>query len=276
LPVDHYENFPVASWLLPGALRPPIEAIYAFARGADDIADEGDLSDAARLRGLDGYRTALDRIEAGEAPSGPPFARLAWAVREYALPVGLLRDLLDAFAQDVTKRRYATYAELLDYSRRSANPIGRLVLHCFEKAGHGSRPGPAFSREQSDAICSALQFINFWQDVAVDWRKDRVYLPQEDLDRFGVGEDHIATQRADENWRALMDFQCARSRALLFSGRPLGRALPGRLGLEIRATMHGGARILDKIEASAGDVFRHRPVLQKSDWVGILARSVFA
>ena len=276
MPVDHYENFPVASWLLPAALRPPIEAIYAFARGADDIADEGDLSDAARLAGLERYRRALDRIEAGETPSEPPFARLAWAVREYALPLGLLRDLLDAFTQDVTRRRYATYAELLDYSRRSANPIGRLVLHCFEKAGGAAAPGQAFSREQSDAICSALQFINFWQDVAVDWRKDRVYLPQEDLERFGVGEDHIAQQRADEKWRALMQFQCARSRALLLSGRPLGQALPGRLGLEIRATLHGGARILDKIEAVAGDVFRHRPVLGKRDWAGILARSVLA
>jgi squalene synthase HpnC len=280
LPVDHYENFPVASWLLPAGLRPPIEAIYAFARGADDIADEGDLSDGDRLRGLDAYRAALDRIEAGEVPTDPPFARLAWAVREYTLPIGLLRDLLDAFAQDVTQRRYATYGELLDYSRRSANPIGRLVLHCFEKTG--GRPGseqgqaPVFSREHSDAICSALQFINFWQDVAIDWRKDRVYVPQEDLERFGVGEEHIRSQRADEKWRALMQFQCARSRALLFSGKPLGRALPGRLGLEIRATVQGGARILDKIDAAAGDVFRHRPVLGKRDWARILARSVFA
>ena len=271
MPVDHYENFPVASWLLPAPLRPPIEAIYAFARGADDIADEGELSEAARLRGLDRYRAALDRIEAGEEPSEPPFGRLARAVREYDLPIALLRDLLDAFAQDVTKRRYATYAELLDYSRRSANPIGRLVLHCFEK----TRAGDRFSREHSDAICSALQFINFWQDVAIDWGKGRVYLPQEDLERFGVDERQIGEQRADEPWRALMDFECARSRELLDSGRPLARALPGRLGLEIRATVHGGARILEKIEAVGGDVFRHRPVLGKLDWAGVLARAAF-
>jgi len=289
LPVDHYENFPVASWLLPARLRPPIEAIYAFARGADDIADEGELSDADRLGGLARYAEALDRIEAGETPSEAPFARLAWAAREYELPIPLLRDLLDAFSQDVTKRRYATYAELLDYSRRSANPIGRLVLHCFEKTGARPGPGPGqtwarpgpgpgvgFSREQSDAICSALQFINFWQDVAVDWRKDRVYLPREDLERFGVTEEHIAEQRADEKWQALMAFECSRSRELLMAGRPLARALPGRLGLEIRATVHGGARILDKIEAVAGDVFRSRPVLGKGDWVGILAKSVVA
>jgi squalene synthase HpnC len=280
LPVDHYENFPVASWLLPARMRPPIEAIYAFARGADDIADEGEAADTDRLQGLERYRRALDEIEAGGTPAAAPFTRLAGAVRAYTLPVALLRDLLDAFSQDVTKRRYATYAELLDYSRRSANPIGRLVLHCFEKTG--VRPGsdqgltPVFSREQSDAICSALQFINFWQDVAVDWKKGRVYLPQEDLARFGVREEQIARQQVDDAWRALMAFECARSRALLLSGEPLARALPGRLGLEIRATILGGAAILDKIEAAGGDVFRHRPVLGKWDWAGILARAVVA
>jgi squalene synthase HpnC len=276
LPVDHYENFPVASWLLPARLRPPIEAIYAFARGADDIADEGEMPDAARLEGLERYRRALDRIESGETPSEAPFGRLAGAVREYNLPIALLRDLLDAFSQDVTTRRYATYAELLDYSRRSANPIGRLVLHCFEKTSGGAGSQPGFSREHSDAICSALQFINFWQDVAVDWRKDRVYLPAEDLERFGVTVEHIAQQRVDDNWRALMEFECSRSRALLMSGRPLGQALPGRLGIEIRATLHGGARILDKIEAAGGDVFRQRPMLSKGDWMGILARAAIA
>jgi squalene synthase HpnC len=279
LPVEHYENFPVASWLLPARLRPPIEAIYAFARGADDIADEGDLPDRERLDGLDRYRSALDRIEAGAAPADAPFARLAAAVKEYDLPIQLLRDLLDAFAQDVTQTRYATYADLLDYSRRSANPVGRLVLHCFEKTalGRDDQGGASrFSREHSDAICSALQFINFWQDVAVDWSKGRVYLPQEDLDRFGVTEAQIAEQRADDKWRALMAFECRRSRELLESGRPLARALPGRLGLEIRATMYGGARILDKIEAADWDVFRRRPVLKTGDWAGILARAVVA
>ena len=145
MPVDHYENFPVASWLLPARVRPPIEAIYAFARGADDIADEGEFSDAARLHGLSRYLRALDDIEAGLTPPEAPFTRLAEAVREYRLPLPLLRDLIDAFSQDVTKKRYATYEELRDYARRSANPIGRLLLHLFQKTD-------AESLAQSDAV----------------------------------------------------------------------------------------------------------------------------
>ncbi|MGZ5033239.1 MAG: squalene synthase HpnC [Usitatibacter sp.] len=264
MPVDHYENFPVASWLLPARMRAPIEAIYAFARGADDIADEGDAPDGERLAGLDRYLRALDEIEAGKTPTGAPFERIAWAIRSHGLPVALLRDLVDAFKQDVTKKRYADFAELMDYSRRSANPVGRLLLHLF-KAGNAS---------QSDAICSALQFINFWQDVAIDWKKDRVYIPQEDLARFGVTERHIAERRADERWRALMAFECERARALLRSGAPLGRSLPGRLGLEIRATVQGGMAVADKIDAVAGDVFRNRPVLGAVDWMKILMRAL--
>ena len=267
LPIDHYENFPVASWLLPRHLRPPIEAIYGFARGADDVADEGDAPQAERLAGLDRYSRALDRIEAGAPPAEPMFARISWAIREYALPIPLLRDLIDAFRQDVVKKRYASYAELLDYSRRSANPVGRLVLHVMDM-------GSPRNAERSDAICSALQFINFWQDVEVDWRKDRVYIPQEDLERFGVREEDIAAHRADERWRALMAFECDRSRELLLRGAPLTRELPGRLGLEIRATVAGGARILDRIEAVGGDVFRQRPTLGARDWILILAKSV--
>ena len=206
LPVDHYENFPVASWLLPARLRPPIEAIYAFARGADDVADEGDLADADRVRGLERYSRALDEIEAGGTPAEPPFTKLAHAVRGYGLPIALLRDLIDAFTQDVTQRRYATYADLLDYSRRSANPVGRLVLHVMGAERWCAPPWLA----HSDAICSALQLINFWQDVEVDWRKRRIYIPQEDMARFGVTEEHIATARVDDRWQSLMRFQVAR------------------------------------------------------------------
>jgi phytoene/squalene synthetase len=285
LGIDHYENFPVASVLLPRRMRAPIEAIYGFARGADDIADEGDLPDAARLAGLDRYRAALDAIEAGRSPDAQ-FARIADAIRTYALPAQLLRDLIDAFSQDVVKKRYADFAQLMDYSRRSANPVGRLVLHVFERV-EDQKPGtdlgfhpaktevrPRFSVEHSDLICSALQLINFWQDVAIDWQKGRVYIPQEDLARFGVSEGHIASANADAKWRELMAFECARARSMLAEGSALGSELPGRLGLEIRATVAGGAAILDKIDAVRGDVFRHRPTLGKLDWIKIIGKAV--
>jgi squalene synthase HpnC len=267
LPVAHYENFPVASWLLPARLREPIEAIYAFARGADDIADEGALPDAERLAGLDRYVAALDAIERGETPPEAPFARLAEMVRAHGLPIPLLRDLLDAFRQDVTCKRYATFEALRDYCRRSANPVGRLVLHLF-----GIRD--AASLEQSDAICTSLQLINFWQDVALDWAKGRVYIPQEDLARFAVSEEQIARGAADERWERLLAFECARARSLIQEGAPLGRQLPGRMGLEIRATIAGGARILDRIDAVRGDVFTRRPRLGAVDWVLILSRAL--
>ena len=269
MPVDHYENFPVASWLLPARMRAPIEAIYGFARGADDIADEGDAPDAERLAGLDRHLAALDAIESGRAPE-PEFARIARAVAEYALPVPLLRDLIDAFRQDVVKKRYATFAELMDYSRRSANPVGRLVLHVVSLGGKTGDPSPVLS----DKICSALQFINFWQDVALDWKKGRVYIPQEDLARFGVPEDAIAKGVADDRWAALMAFECARAREMLLEGVPLARALPGRVGLEIAATIEGGRTILDRIDAVRGDVFRHRPTLTKLAWMKIIARAL--
>ncbi|MEO5692038.1 MAG: phytoene/squalene synthase family protein [Usitatibacter sp.] len=298
MPVDHYENFPVASWLLPARLRPPIEAIYGFARGADDIADEGDLSDAARLAGLARYTRALDDIEAGKTPESQ-FARIAWAISEYNLPVQLLRDLISAFSQDVVTKRYNTIGEVLDYSRRSANPVGRLLLHLFEynpktpKTGTdplfppGGKRGsvPVFgvkrfkftdetSLRWSDSVCSGLQIVNFWQDVALDWQKGRIYIPQEDLLKFGVTEQQIAEGRCDAAWQELMAFECRRARAMLEYGIPLGRSLPGRVGIEIRATIRGGLTILDKISAAKGDVFRHRPVLTRFDWARILMRSL--
>jgi squalene synthase HpnC len=269
LPVDHYENFPVASWLLPHSLRTPIEAIYAFARGADDIADEGVASDAERLDGLARYSRALDAIEAGDTPTEEPFARTAAAIRAHKLPVALFRDLIDAFSQDVVQKRYRDFAELLEYCRRSANPIGRLLLHVF---GHADREGLRYS----DAICSSLQLINFWQDVELDWAKGRVYIPQEDLARFSVDEEAIARGDAGGAWKDLMAFECERARSLLLSGAPLGRTLPGRAGLEIRTVVAGGARILDKIDAVNGDVFRFRPMLGARDWVAILVSAIFS
>ena len=267
MPVDHYENFPVASLLLPARLRRPVEAIYRFARSADDIADEGTLSDADRLAGLDAYRAELDRIERGESPSNSLFADLADVIRTWKLPIDLFRDLLDAFAQDVVKKRYDDYAQLLDYCRRSANPVGRLMLHLVGRTGDDDL-------RRSDCICSALQLINFWQDVAVDWAKDRVYLPQADLAHFGVAENQIANGHCDARWTALIDFQIERARALMLEGAPLVRRLPGRMGWEIRLTVQGGLRILERIQRVRGDVFRQRPRLGPSDWLLMGGRSL--
>jgi squalene synthase HpnC len=268
MPVGHYENFPVASILLPASLRKPVEAIYRFARSADDIADEGDAAPGTRLARLAAYQGQLVAIAAGETPADPLFGELARVIREHVLPVSLFRDLLDAFAQDVTKKRYATYAELLDYSRRSANPVGRLLLHLFKRTSERELA-------QSDAICSALQLINFWQDIDVDFTRDnRVYLPQEDMARFGVTQLHLLEKVCDAAWISLMKFQVERTRTLMLSGAPLGGALPGRIGLEIRATVQGGLRILEKIEAAGYDVFRRRPVLKGLDWPVVVARAM--
>lgn len=262
--VGHYENFPVASLLLPAEFRHPVALIYRFAREADDFADEGDLPDAVRLQSLENFGRELGRIEAGTAPGIAWFADLAAIIRTYRLPLDAFRDLLSAFAQDVVKKRYADYGEILDYCRRSANPVGRLLLVLFGSATPGNLA-------RSDAICSSLQLINFLQDVAIDWRMGRVYLPQEELARFGVSERQIADGDAGAGWERLMAYQIDRTRGLLMSGAPLGRALKGRVGLEIRMIVAGGARILDKIERVRGDVFRQRPVLRWFDWPPMLA-----
>jgi squalene synthase HpnC len=267
MPVDHYENFPVASFLVPSKLRRPMEIIYRFARSADDIADEGDALPAERLAELASYQLELDRIATGHPPQTPLFNDLAEIIDQYSLPIQLFRDLLDAFAQDVVKKRYADFPELLDYCRRSANPVGRLVLHLF---GHTK----ADQLEQSDCICTALQLINFWQDVAVDWQKDRVYIPQTDLPRFRVSESDIASEHWSANWAALMYFQIDRTNTLMRRGAPLVHALPGRLGWEIRLTVQGGLRILERLRQARGDVFHHRPKLGKWDWAVLAARSL--
>jgi phytoene synthase len=265
--VDHYENFPVASILLPPALREPIGAIYAFARSADDFADEGDRKPEERLALLDGYRVELTAIERRQASEHPLFIRLRPVISEHQLPLHLFFDLLDAFSQDVTKTRYATFMELKDYCRRSADPVGRLLLKLFHADS-------TENLRRSDEICSALQLVNHWQDVAVDWRKGRVYLPAEDLEQFGVTEEQIAASSVDDRWRQLMRFQVDRARALMQDGAPLGRALPGRIGLEIRAIVAGGLRILEKIEAVDYDVFRRRPVLDRTDWLRVAWKAV--
>ena len=265
--VDHYENFPVASLLLPRALRAPIEIIYRFARTADDFADEGDHPDDVRLARLNGYRAELDRIAAGQIPQEGLFRDVAGIVRQHGLPLSLFHDLLSAFSQDVTKKRYADFGELAEYCRRSANPVGRLLLHLFKRTSERDLAG-------SDSVCTALQLINFWQDIELDFAKGRVYLPQDEMARHGVSERHIAEQRCDAAWQSLLRFQTQRSREMILRGQPLARSLPGRIGLEIRTTIQGGLRILEKIERANYDVFRRRPVLRAFDWPVVLARAV--
>lgn len=266
MPVDHYENFPVASILLPKRLRRPVEIIYQFARQADDFADEGNIPNEERLKILDEFRNELKRIAANEALQTPLFRDVAGIVAQYQLPLQLFHDLLDAFSQDVTKKRYANFGEVLNYCRRSANPVGRLILHLYEEA-------TPQNLAYSDAICTALQIINFWQDVKKDYAIGRIYLPQDEMARFGVTEGNIADERVDAAWRELMQFQVQRARDLMKSGAPLGSILTGRIGLEMRLIIAGGLRILDKLNAADYDMFRHRPVLRPFDWVIMLAKS---
>ena len=267
--VEHYENFPVASVLLPRRLRYPVRLIYAFARQADDFADEGDDPPAARLAKLDAFRTELDRLERGEPGSTPLFRELGPVIAQYRLPIQLFRDLLDAFSQDVVKTRYAHFGEVMDYCRRSANPVGRLLLHLYGETD-------ARKLAESDGICSALQLINFLQDVRIDYAKDRVYLPQDELAQYGITEAQIAQGDTGGAWRPFMRFQIERARKLLQAGAPLGIALQGRIGLELRMIVMGGERILKKLHDVEGDVFQHRPVLRPLDWVYLTYRALRA
>ena len=260
--VGHYENFPVASLLLPAPLRRPVEIIYRFARSADDIADEGDDPADVRLRKLGAFRAQLD------APHEPLFQDVAKIIQQHGLPVQLFADLLDAFSQDGTKKSYEDYSTVLEYCRRSANPVGRLLLHLFKRTTDSDL-------RRSDAICTALQLINFWQDVDIDYTNDRrVYLPQDEMARFGVTERHLQDKVCDEAWKNLLAFQTKRARELMLSGKDLGRSLPGRIGLEIRTTVQGGLRILEKIERAGYDVFRRRPKLKALDWPLLFLRAV--
>ena len=266
MPVDHYENFPVASILMPKRLRKPVAAIYHFARAADDIADEGVLPNATRLKQLDEFRAELTRIANAEVPLTPLFQNLATEIRQHALPLQPFHDLLDAFSQDVVKKRYSDFADLQAYCRRSANPVGTLLLHLY---GEATPVNIAYS----DAICTSLQLINFWQDVAKDYAIGRIYLPRDEMAQFGVTETKIAQGISNDAWRKLMQFQVNRARTMMLQGTPLGSILTGRIGLEMRMIIAGGLRILNKLESAQYDIFRHRPVLKPYDWVIMLVKS---
>ena len=256
LAARHYENFPVGSWLVPRDLRPAIRAIYAFARTADDFADEPAPRDA-RLARLDGWEGDLLACFAGR-PAGPVFTALHDAVRRHDLPRQPFLDLLAAFRMDARERRHPDFASLLGYCRLSANPIGRLILHLF-----GWRD--PFRLRLSDAVCTGLQLANHWQDVAVDLERGRLYLPQQDLERHGVTEADLAAARVDRRFRALMREQVDRARVFFLEGRGLPAQVGGRLGAELRLTWLGGWRILDRIENAGFDVFRRRPRLGPRD-----------
>lgn len=268
--VEHYENFPVASLLCPPALRPAVVAIYHFARTADDIADEGDDQADRRLALLAAYRCDLEAVLGRGAP-GPQwpgvFVPLARCVKGFALPGALLHDLLDAFEQDVRNPLYPDRAALLAYCRRSANPIGRLLLHLYGRSD-------AMSLQRADAICSALQLINFWQDLSVDGPRGRHYVPLSDQRRFSVTAEQMRAGLDDERSRALVRELCSWARALMQQGAPLALQLPGRAGWELRLVVQGGLRVLDKIAATGHRTLAKRPTLSARDMPLLLWRAL--
>lgn len=267
----HYENFPVASRLMPPASRPHIAAIYAFARIADDFADEGDASEASRLARLDDWRDRLHAAAAGRPDGGDDveasqvFTALSETIARHRLDVSLFDDLLSAFRQDVVTTRYETWERVIDYCRRSANPIGRLVL-----AVTGFRDRQLEAR--SDAVCTALQLTNFWQDLERDWAKGRLYVPLEMVRAAGAHESDLAARRLTPAWRTALGDAAGRTRRLFLDGRAVADGVTGRLKWELRATWLGGVRILDRLEAAGFDVFRERPALGVRDAAAIAGR----
>jgi squalene synthase HpnC len=281
---DHYENFPVASMLVPKRMRRAVAAVYAFARRADDFADEPGYGDAERLRLLDDWHQRLLRAEAGSTPSESMndliFVAVADAMRAHQLPVSLFADLLSAFRQDVTVKRYQTWNDVLDYCTRSANPVGRLVLRI---AGHRNDE----LDRASDALCTALQLTNFWQDFARDWANGRLYVPIADRDACGARETDLDRAAAAVNaspavativpmpaaWKIVLREMAQRTRRLFAEGRPVCDGVHGRLKYELRLTWLGGSRILDRLERADFDVFANRPTLTARDIVPLVWRT---
>ena len=275
----HYENFPVASRLLPARMRPHVAAVYAYARLADDIADEGDTPLEVRHARLDEWLARLDAAVSGSAFDGATcldartaaaapavFAALGATIRAHALPASLFADLVSAFRQDTTVTRYATWTDLFDYCRRSANPVGRLVLRL------AGRSDPALDRA-SDAVCTALQLTNFWQDLAIDWRKGRLYVPAEEHERAGADPAALDAGRLTAEWAAALRACAVRTRALFDAGRAVCDGVRGRLRWELRLTWLGGQRILERLERTGFDVFTARPALGAADAPVLLWRA---
>ena len=267
MPVNHYENFPVASFALPRKLREPVQLIYEFARTADDFADEGEFLPAQRLARLDDYRRELAKLAQKQTPATRLFADLQSVIEHHHLPLAYFDDLLNAFSQDVTKHRYQNFEEVLAYCRLSANPVGRLLLHLFGK-------GSDENMHYSDAICTSLQVINFLQDVAIDYKKNRIYLPQNEMTLFGIGEEHLARGRVDSAWQDFYAFQLNRIERLLISGTPLEKNLHGRIRLEIRLIIAAAHLMIKKLRANNGAVFQRRPLLTSLDWPRLLLHAL--
>jgi squalene synthase HpnC len=266
---SHYENFPVASLLLPRMMRPHVAAVYAFARAADDFADEGERSVEERHALLDGWLRRLHHAISSPEPGPPPrpgeppnsveiFIALGASIRTHALPVTLFEDLISAFRQDIQTTRYASWPDLLDYCRRSANPVGRVVLRI---AGYRDAKLDA----QSDAMCTALQLTNFWQDLRMDFRRGRIYMPAAERAAHGAIDEQLRGGRMSDAWRNAVASATDRTRALFMGGRPLCDAVNGRLRYELRATWLGGMRILDHLEQSGFDPVLIRPQLGVAD-----------
>lgn len=280
---EHPENFPVASWMLPRELRKHVAAIYAFARTADDFADEPGRTPDERLARLEEWRRLLTSVPPGDlrppletrgtegvgGDGGRPeiFAALDQTRQEFSLPTALFEDLLSAFRQDVTKTRYESWEEVFDYCRRSANPVGRLVLRLF---GYSD----AALDRASDALCTALQLTNFWQDFAVDWQRDRLYLPAEEWQASGARTTDLDARVMTPEWRAALQHATRRTRALFRAGEPVVDGVRGRLRYELRATWLGGVRILDRLDAVHFDVFTRRPTLRFPDALMIALKTV--
>ena len=259
---NHYENFPVASWIVPRRMRWPIAAIYAFARKADDYADEGTVGDAIRLQSLNTMTDNINAIYAGTPPEEPMYIALADSIDRFNLPADLFHDLLSAFKQDVTQKRYTDFGELMTYCRRSANPVGRLLLYLYGKTDRKTLG-------YSDAICSSLQLINFYQDLAQDYDEmDRIYIPQDEIRAAFVNETYFKNRITDGPMTILMRKQYLRANKLLNAGAPLGKTLKGRFGLEIRMIIAGASRILQKLDKQSDDLYS-RPRLEFADWVWI-------
>jgi len=258
---SHYENFPVASFILPKHLRQPISVIYAFARTADDFADEGDWDAETRLIKLREYDEYLDAIADDKTIA------LANVIKKHDLPLQLFHDLITAFRWDVSKKRFTDIDDVWDYCRYSANPVGRLLLHLMDAA-------TAENLEHSDAVCSALQLINFLQDIEQDFvENQRIYLPQADLQRFGVNEEHFRTQRSDDAFAQLLQQQIAYARKKMLFGKPLGRAIGGRFGFQLRLMINGGLHVLKLLECQQENLFS-RPRLRKRDWLWMFLRAL--